>query len=105
MCFPFGYKFTFKRFFAFQFEHVLCKFVVKGHVVFWGQLTHTGDPGSEANISQIPQVYELYELSLQLCEHLSYSNSQLVLVWFYLILNTHKANFLVFRSSLLDNFS
>ena len=42
----------------FQFEHVLCKLVVKGHVVFWGQLTRTGDPGSEAQISQIPQVYE-----------------------------------------------
>ena len=28
------------------------------NVVFWGQLTHTGDPGSEAHISQILQVYE-----------------------------------------------
>ena len=56
--FPFGYKCTFKRIYAFQFELVLCKLVVKGHVVFWGQLTHTGDPGSEAHISQIPQVYE-----------------------------------------------
>ena len=47
--FPFGYKCTFKRIYAFQFELVLCKLVVKGHVVFWGQLTHTGDPGSEGS--------------------------------------------------------
>ena len=52
---------------------VLCKLVVKGHVVFWGQLTHTGDLGSEAHISQIPQVYEnfLYQkLSFIACKRL-----------------------------------
>ena len=43
---------------TFQYKHASCKFVVKRHIVRWGQLAHIGDTVSEAHIIQIPQIVE-----------------------------------------------